>query len=175
MIWATVSSRSCFCWLYSACPSFAAKNIITLWWCPCVESSLVLLEEGVLYDQCVLLANSISFCPASFCTPRPYLPVTPGISWLPTSAFQSPMMKRTYLFWVLVLEVVVDYHKTSQLQLIPHQCLGNRLGFLCCWMVCLGIEPKTFCHFWDCTQILNSGLLLAMTAVPFLLRDSFPQ
>ena len=40
-------------------PSLAAKNIINLisvlaiWWCPCVESSLVLLEEGVFYDQCI--------------------------------------------------------------------------------------------------------------------------
>ena len=28
--------------------------------------------------------NSISLCPASFCTPRPNLPVTSGVSWLPT-------------------------------------------------------------------------------------------
>ena len=54
MIWARVSSWSCFCWLYRASPSLAAKNIInlisvlTIWWCPCVDSSLVLLEEGVL-------------------------------------------------------------------------------------------------------------------------------
>ena len=74
MIWATVTSRSCFRWLYRAAPSLAAKNtinlilVLTIWWCPCVESSLVLLEEGVCYDQCVLLAN-ISLCPASFCTP----------------------------------------------------------------------------------------------------------
>ena len=63
MIWATVSSQSCFCWLYTASPSLAAKNIInltlvlTIWWCLCVESSLVLLEEDVGYDQCVLLAK----------------------------------------------------------------------------------------------------------------------
>ena len=37
--------------------------------------------------------NPISLCPASFCTPRPNLPVTPGVSWLPTFAFQSPIMK----------------------------------------------------------------------------------
>ena len=48
---------------YIVCPSLAAKNIInlilvlTIWQCPCVESSLVLLEEGVCYDQCVLLAK----------------------------------------------------------------------------------------------------------------------
>ena len=44
MIWATVSSQSCFCWLYRASQSLAAKNIIklisvlTIWWCPCIES-----------------------------------------------------------------------------------------------------------------------------------------
>ena len=63
MIWATVSSQSCFCCLYRASPSLAAKNIINLtlvlsiWWCPCVKSSLVLLEEGVCYDQDILLAK----------------------------------------------------------------------------------------------------------------------
>ena len=56
-MWATVSSRSCFCWLCRASPSLAAKSIInlilvlTIWWCPCVESSLVLLEEGVFYQN----------------------------------------------------------------------------------------------------------------------------
>ena len=39
--------------------------------------------------------NSISLCPASFRIPRPNLPVTPAVSWLPTFAFQSPIMKRT--------------------------------------------------------------------------------
>ena len=44
MIWATVSSRSCFCWLYRASPSLAPKNIIslisvlTIFWCSHVES-----------------------------------------------------------------------------------------------------------------------------------------
>jgi len=38
--------------------------------------------------------NSISLCPTSFCYSKPNLPVTPGISWLPTFAFQSPIMKR---------------------------------------------------------------------------------
>ena len=40
--------------------------------------------------------SSISLCPASFCTPRSKLPVTPGISFaLPTSVFQSPVIERT--------------------------------------------------------------------------------
>ena len=86
MIWATFTSQSCLCWLYRASPSLVAKDVInlisilTIWWYPCVESSLVLLKEGVFYDQCFLWQNSVSLCPASFCTPRPNLPVTPGIS-----------------------------------------------------------------------------------------------
>ena len=101
MIWATVSSWSCFCWLYRASPSLAAKNIIslilvlTIWWCPCVESSFVLLEEGFAMTSVFSWQNSISFCPASFRIPRPNLPVTPDFSWLPTFTFQSPIMKRT--------------------------------------------------------------------------------
>ena len=39
--------------------------------------------------------NSVTLRPASFCTIRTNLPVTPGISSLPTFAFQSSMMKRT--------------------------------------------------------------------------------
>ena len=101
LIWAIVNSKSCFCWLYRASPPLPVKNIInpisvlTIWWCPCVESCLVLLEEGVCYDRCVLLAKLYSLCPASFRIPRPNLPVTPDVSWLPTFAFQSLIMKRT--------------------------------------------------------------------------------
>ena len=48
---------------YRVSPYLAAKNIINLililttWWCPCVESSLVSLEEGVCYDLCALLGK----------------------------------------------------------------------------------------------------------------------
>ena len=77
--------------------------------------------------------NSISHCPASFCTPRPNLCVTPGSSWLPTFAFRSPIMT-----WVLVLEVLVALHRTIQLQLLQLYWLGHWLGLPWYWMVCLG-------------------------------------
>ena len=57
MMRAPVSSRSCFSWLYRASPSSVTKNIInlilvlTIWWCSCVESSLVLLGKDDCYDQ----------------------------------------------------------------------------------------------------------------------------
>ena len=57
--------------------------------------------------------NLISFCPASFYTPRPNLPITPGVSWLPTFAFESPIMKG-HLFGVLVLEGLAAAAKLLQ-------------------------------------------------------------
>ena len=101
--------------------------------------------------------NSVGLCPASFCIPRPNLPVTPGVSWLPTFAFQSPKMKRTCFFGVLVLEGLVGLHRTIQLQLLQHYWLGHRLGLLWYWTVCLGNEQRLFCCFWDCIQVMHFG------------------
>ena len=129
--------------------------MLTIWWCPCVESSLVLLEEGVSYDQYFLLAECL--CPASFCTPRPNLRVTPGVSWLPTFASQSLIMK-SKSFGVLILKGLIDFPRTVQLQLLQRYWWGHRLGLLWYWMVCLGNEQRSFCHFWDCIQILHIGL-----------------
>ena len=95
MIWATVSSQSCFCWLYRASPSLTAKNIINLisvfpiWWCPCEVFSCVvgrgyslwpvsslgktLLDFALLYSVlqgqiCLLLQVFLDFLLFSFRT-----------------------------------------------------------------------------------------------------------
>ena len=131
--------------------------------------------RGCLLYQCVLLTESISLCPASFCIPRPNLPVTPGISWLPTFTFQSPIMKRTY-FLVLVLEGLVGLHRTIQLQLLQHYWLGHRLGLLWYWMVCLENKQEiilSFLRLHPSTAFHTH--LLTMMATPFLLRVSCPQ
>ena len=107
--------------------------MLTIWWCPCVESSLVFLEEGICCDQCILLAK-LSLCPASFCTSRPNFPVTPGVSWLPTFAFQSPIMKKTSFLGV-ILKGLVGLHRTVQLQVLRCYWLGHRPGFPWYWMV----------------------------------------
>ena len=165
----------------SASPSLAVKNIInlilvmTIWWCLCVESSLVLLEGVFVMTSAFSWENSISLGPASFCIPRPKLPVTPGVSWLPTFAFQSPVMKRTSFLGVHS-KGLVGLHGTIQLQLLQRYWLGHRLGSPWYWMVCL----------WKRTEIILSFLrlhprpafrtvLLTMMATPFLLRDSCPQ
>ena len=101
--------------------------------------------------------NSISLCLAWFYTPRPNLPVTPGVSRLPTFAFQSPIMKRTSFLGVSSRSCRSS--RTVQLQLLQHSLSGHRLGLLCYWMVCLGNEQRSFCllHvFWSVTFIASS-------------------
>ena len=181
MIWVTVSSWSCFCWLYRASPSLAAKNIInlisvlTIWWCPCVESSLVLLEEGVCYDQCIFLAKLYYTLPC-------YIPYSKAKFACYSRCFLTfyfciavPYNEKDIFLGVLVLKGLVGLHRTVQFQLLQHYWLGHRLGLLWYWMVCLGNEQRSFCHFWDCMQVLHFRLLLTMMAIPFLLRDSCPQ
>ena len=63
------------------------------------------------------------------------------------------------LLGVLVLEGLVDLHRTIQLQLLPRYWLGHRVGLLWYWMVCLGNEQRSFCHFWDCIQVLVPVLI----------------
>ena len=100
--------------------------------------------------------SAVSLCPASFCTKRPNLPVSPGISWLPTFSFQTSMMCR---FSWLILGSLLGLHRTDQLQLLWHWYLGHRLGLLWWWMVCLGNKPRSFYCFSNCTQVFHFGLL----------------
>ena len=163
MIWVTVSSQSCPCWLYRTSPCLTAKNIInltsvlTIWWCPCVESSLVLLEEGVCYDQCVLLAKLLAFAllhsvlKAKFACYSRYL----LISYFSISV---PYNEKDIFFWVLVLKDLAGLHRNVQLQLLQHYWLEHRLRLLWYWMVCLGNEQRSFCRFWHCIQVLHFGL-----------------
>ena len=134
MVWTTVSFRSCFCWLYTASPSSATKNVInlisvlTIWWCSCVKSSLVLLKKGICCDQCISWQNSVSHCPASLSSPKPSLPVTTSISWFPTFAFQSLMMNRSSFFLLLVPGGLLGLHRTDQLQLGLAWIIGLEQG-----------------------------------------------
>ena len=143
-----------FFWLYRAFPFLAAKNIInlilvlTIWWCPCVESSLVLLEEGVCYDQCILLAKLywplpcfIPYSKAKFaCYPRCFL----------TSYFCIPVPhnEKDIFFWVLVLKGLVGLHRTVQLQLLQRYRLGQRLGLLWYWMFALETNRDHSVLYW---------------------------
>ena len=123
MIWASVSFRSCFCRLYRASPSLATKNVIslilvlTIWWCPCVKSSLVLLKNGVCHDQCILLAQLLAFVLLHFVFQGQtclLLQITPDFLLL----YSSPLWWQRHLFFfflVLVPKGPVDLHRTVKL------------------------------------------------------------
>ena len=179
MTGAIVSSLSCFCWLYRASPTLAAKNIInlifvlTVWWCPCVVFSCVIGRGCLLWPVHSLGKTLLAFAllhsvlQGQTCL---LLEVSPDFLLLQS----SPLWWKGHLFKVLVLEGLVGLHKTVQLQLLQCYWLGHRLG-LPYWMVCLGNKQRSFCSFWCCIQALHFRLLLTMMTTPFLLRDSCPQ
>ena len=128
-----------------------------LFWCPCVESSLVLFEEGVLWPVRSLGKTLLAFAllhsvfQGQFaCYPRCFL----------TSYFCIPVPynEKDIFFGVLVLKGLVGLHRTIQLQLLQCYWLGHRLGLLWYWMVCLENEQRSFCRFWDCIQVLHFRL-----------------
>ena len=134
MIWATVSSQSCFCWLYRASPSLAAKNIINLililaiWWCLCVECSLVLLEEGICYDQCILLAELYYPLPCFISYSKAKFACYSGCFLISYFCITVPYNEKDIFFWVLVLEGLVSLQRTVQLQLLQCYWSGHRFG-----------------------------------------------
>ena len=109
--------------------------------------------------------NSVSLCPSSFCTPRPNLLVTPGISWLATFALQSPMMKRANVYNfnmlnsynlinILIINSILSHsnndfwncHWTSFLQIRVLQT--SWLCGMCCivfcsnWLIFAAMDPE---------------------------------
>ena len=179
MIWATVSSWSCFSWLCRASLSSAAKNMInlisvlTIWWCPYVDSFLALLEEGICY-QCVLLPKlcwplpcfilyskakltcfSRYLLTSCFCIPVPYdeKDIIFGISsrscrssYNQSTLASSASVVET-LTWITVMLTGLPWKRTEIILLF------------------LRLHPSTAFH----------TLLLTMRTTPFLLRDSCPQ
>ena len=65
---------------------------------------------------------------------------------------------KTTSFWVLVLKHLVGLPRTIQIQLLQHYWSGHRLGLPWYWMICLVDEQRSFCHFWDCIQVLHFRL-----------------
>ena len=97
--------------------------------------------------------NSVNFCPTSFCSPRPNLPDIPGISWLPTAAFQSLMMNRTSF-----LGISSRRSSRSSKNWSTSASSTSVVGAWTWIIVMLNGLPwnelRSFCHFWGCTQVL---------------------
>jgi len=98
--------------------SLAAKKIIKLimvltirvghdWATDLIWSDLVMsmcrvfsciVRRGYLLWPVHSLGKTLSLCPASFCTPRQNLPVSQGISWLPTFCILIPYNEKNLFF-----------------------------------------------------------------------------
>ena len=100
--------------------------------------------------------NSISLYPASFCTPRQNLPVSPGISLLPTFPLQSPIMKRTSFSGVV--EGLIDLRRTIQLQfLLNVPITGWDINLYYCDTDSFpysSVGKETACKAWDLVWFL---------------------
>ena len=141
--------------LYRASPFLAAKNIInlisvlTIWWCPCVESPCLVRRGCLLWPVHSLDKTLLAFALLHLYSKAKFACYS---RYLLTFYFciQVPYNEKDICFWVLVLKGLVGLHRTVQLRLLQHYWLGHRLGLLWYWMVCLGNKQRSFCRFWDC-------------------------
>ena len=91
-----------------------------------IYTGVIKLEEGVCCDQCVLLAKFCWPLPCFILFSKAKLACYSRCLLISYFAFPSPMVKRTS-FLALVLEGLVGLHRTIQLQLLQHYCLGHSL------------------------------------------------
>ena len=120
------------------------------------------------------LSKTVSFCLASFCTPWPNLPVTPGISWLHTFAFQSPMIKRTHFFCVSCRKGLVG-HQEFNFTFFGVRSLGIELDYCDIEWFALETNRDHSVVFEIAPKYCILKSLLTMRATSVLLRDSCPK
>ena len=166
MIWATVSSRSCFCWLCRASPFLAAKNIInlisvlTIWWCPCVALSLVLLEKGVCYDQHFLLVKLLAFALLHFVL-QGQTCLLLQLSFDCLILHSNPLAWKEHLLLVLDLEGLWVLIELVSFSFFSINDWDIDLDYSNVDWFALETN-RSFCCFWDCTQALHFGLLCSL-------------
>ena len=148
MIWATVSSQFCVCWLHRTSPSLTAKNLVIM----CRVISWVAGKGYLLWPVFSLVKTLLTFALLHFVVQGQIcLLLQVSLDFL--LLHSNPLQWKGHLFWVLFLNGLVGLHRTVQRQLLKHYWLELRLGLLWYWMVCLGNEQRWFCRFWDCILI----------------------
>ena len=178
MIWGTVSSRSCFCWLYRASPCSAAENIIslitvlTMVLTMCGVIACVVARECLLWPVRSLGKTLLAFALLHFVLQdQTCLLFQVSLDFL--LLHSSPLWWKGYLFWVLVLEDFVSLYRTIQLQLLWLYWSGHRLRLPLYLLVCLGKWIEIILLFLRShLSTAFQNLLLTLMATAFLLRDS---
>ena len=180
MIWATVSSRTRFCWLYRFSifgykeynqSDFGVDHLVMSM---CRVFSCVAGRGYLLWPVSSLGKTLLAFSLLHSVLQGKKLPVTPGVSWLSIFAFQSPIMKSTS-FWVLILERLVGLQRTIQLQLLQHYLSGYRLRLLWYWMICLGNKQRSCLSFLRLHPSTAFWTLVDYDDYSISSRDSCPQ
>ena len=137
-------------------------------------SSLVLLNESVCYDQCVLLAKLRVLPCFILCSKAKFVCYS---RYFLTSYFCIPIpYNEKDIFWgVLALEGLVGLPRTIQLQFLQHYWSGHRLGLPCIEWFALETN-RNYSVIFDITSkycVLDS--FFDYDGYPFLLRDSCQQ
>ena len=149
MIWATVSSQSCFCWLYRASPPLAAKNIInlisvsTIWWFPCVVFSCVVGRGCLLWPVRSLGKTLFAFALL--------YSVLQGQICLLLQVFLdclllhfSPLEWKGHLFWMLGLESLVGLHNNNSVPFISISTSFLFLSYSCSYNTSFHVNSERF-------------------------------
>ena len=97
--------------------------------------------------------NSISLCPASFHIPRPNLPVTIGVSWLPTFAYPFHKAK---IKTVMILEVFREARFINFLIVLPSLSKSTKLGS---FVIAVNILTYSFFHLHSGPLPVNNYFL----------------
>ena len=147
---------------------------LTIWWCPCVESSPVLLEGGVCYDQCVLLATLcwplpcfILYSEAKFACYSRYL--LTSFFCIPVPYYEDDIF---FCVCVLFLEGRVGLYITVLFLFFSAVVVGA-LTWVTVTMSGLPRKgTKVLLSSLRSHRVLHFG---PMMATPFLLRASCPQ
>ena len=158
MIWATVISLSCFCWLYRASPSLAAKNKsvwLQYWWY--VMSTFRVLS-CVVGRGCLLWpVHSLGKTLLAFALLHSIL--QGQICPLLQIFIDSLLFHSSPLWWKGVLECLVNLHRTIQLQLFSITGWGIDLDYCDIeWFALEMNRDNWFCCFWNCIQVLHFRL-----------------
>ena len=169
---ATVSSKSCFCSLFRDFPSLAAKN----------------QSYSTVHHMVLSMCRNISWVVAKGYLLSPVVSLDKillAFALLPfvLQAYTCLLFQVSLDFWHLPsnslwrsghLLGLISFHRTSQLQLLQHQCLEHKLGLLWYWMVCFGNEPISFCIFWDSNKLLYFRLFCWLCGLLHFFKGILP-
>ena len=180
MIWATVSSQSCFWWLYRASPSLATKNIISLIsvlhpvLSMCRVVFCVVGRGCLLWPVCSLGKTLLAFALLHFVVQgQTCLLLQVSLNFLLLDS--SHLWWKGHLFLLLVLENLIGLHRIIQLSFFSISGWGIDLDYYDTELFTLELNrDHSVILRWHPSTAFQT-LLLTERATPFLLRDSHPQ